>query len=181
MRKMRWAAAAAGAVLLIAGCSSQGDSPQGQNGDAPSDGGSAPAKAGSGGSLDIEAVRKEIDAAATTAGLTARQPADDIPPGLKSCTIRWQADSAKSTDSRKSYDLTVATLVNGGWKESKSSNERQSVTQVFDKGDWHIMSWHHPQGRVDGTDWISFIANDTGPACEKPFQEDLADKTTNKQ
>ncbi|KOU19124.1 hypothetical protein ADK52_29195 [Streptomyces sp. WM6372] len=181
MRKMRWAAAAAGAVLLIAGCGSESDSPQGRNGDAPSAGGSATAKAGSGGGLDVEAVRKEIDAAATTAGFTARQPADDAPPGLKSCTVRWQADGAKSTDSRKSYDATVATLLKGGWKERGRTDEKQSVTMAMDKGGWNIMAWHYPQGRVDGTDWISFIANDTGPACKKPFQEDLADKTTNKQ
>ncbi|MBT2479569.1 hypothetical protein [Streptomyces sp. ISL-94] len=126
-------------------------------------------------------MRNEIDAAATTAGFTARQPADDVPPGLKSCTVRWQADGAKSTDSRKSYDATVATLVKGGWKERGRTDEKQSVTMAMDKGGWNILAWHHPQGRADGTDWISFIANDTGPACEKPFQEDLADKTTNKQ
>ncbi|MFI8264562.1 MULTISPECIES: hypothetical protein [unclassified Streptomyces] len=181
MRKMSWAAAAAGAVLLIAGCGSESDSPQGRNGDTPSAAGSAPAKAASGGSLGIEAVKKEIDAAATTAGFTARQPADDIPPVLKSCTIRWQADGAKSTDSRKTYDATIATLTKGGWKESGKAEEGQSVTMTMDKGGWRIMAWHHPQGRVDGTDWISFIATDTGPACEKPFQQDLADKTTNKQ
>lgn len=169
------------AVLLITGCGSEGDSPQGHGGDAPSASGSAPAKAGSGGSLDVEAVRKEIEAAATAAGFTARQPADDVPPGLKSCTVRWQADGAKATDSRKSYDTTVAALVNGGWKESGSSYDRQSVTKAFDTGGWNIRAWHHPQGRADGTDVDSFIANDTGPACEKPFQEDLADKTTNKQ
>ncbi|MCX5613118.1 hypothetical protein OHB39_37115 [Streptomyces sp. NBC_00047] len=126
-------------------------------------------------------MRKEIEAAATAAGFTARQPADDVPPGLKSCTVRWQADGAKATDSRKSYDTTVAALVNGGWKESGSSYDRQSVSKAFDTGGWNIRAWHHPQGRADGTDVDSFIANDTGPACEKPFQEDLADKTTNKQ
>ncbi|UUU44223.1 hypothetical protein [Streptomyces sp. NBC_00162] len=181
MRKVRWAAAAASAVLLIAGCGSEGDSTQGHDGDAPSASGSAPAKAGSGGSLDVEAVRKEIEAAATAAGFTARQPADDVPPGLKSCTVRWQADGAKATDSRKSYDTTVTALVNGGWKESRSHEEGQSVDKAFNKGGWNIRAWHHPQGRVDGTDWVSFIAVDTGPACEKPFQEDLANKTTNKQ
>ncbi|MGW7328855.1 hypothetical protein ACWGIU_09715 [Streptomyces sp. NPDC054840] len=147
----------------------------------PSADGPAVAQTESGASLDIEAVRKEIEAAATAAGFTARQPADDVPPGLKSCTVRWQADGAKSTDPRKSFDTTVATLVSRGWKESGSSDERQSVTKAFDKSGWKIMAWHHPQGRADGTDWTSFIANDTGPACEKPFQEDLADKTTNKK
>lgn len=180
MRKVRWAAAAASAVLLIAGCGSEGDLTQGHSGDAPSASGAAPAKAGSGGSLDVAAVKKEIEAAATAAGFTQR-PVDDVPPALKSCTVRWHADGAKATDSRKSYDAAVAALVNGGWKEGGRSDDRQSVTKALDKSGWHLMTWHHPQGRVDGTDDDSFIAVDTGPACEKPFQEDLASKTTNKQ
>ncbi|MFB7466197.1 hypothetical protein ACFCZ1_22350 [Streptomyces sp. NPDC056224] len=181
MRKVRWAAAAAGAVLLIAGCGSKGDSAQEHGGDAPSASGAAPAKAGSGSSLDVEAVRKEIEAAATAAGFTARQPADNVPPGLKSCTVRWHADGAKAADSRKSYDTTVAALVNGGWKEGGRSDDRQSVTQTLDKSGWRLIVWHRPQGRADGTDEDSFIAVDTGPSCEKPFQEDLANKTTNKK
>ncbi|MFC9814110.1 hypothetical protein ACFVJM_18800 [Streptomyces virginiae] len=176
MRKVRWAAAAAGAVLLIAGCGSGGDPAQEQSSDAPSAGGSAPAKAASDGSRDIAAVRTEIAAAATAAGFTERTP-DKIPPALTSCTVRWQSDGAKVTDSRKSYDSTIATLTSGGWKESKRNEERQSVTKVFDKSGWLLVAIHHPQGRVDGTDLDSFIANDTGPACEKLFQEDLADKT----
>ncbi|KJY18842.1 hypothetical protein VR43_23120 [Streptomyces sp. NRRL S-104] len=180
MRRVRWAAAAAGAVLLIAGCGSEVDSARSHGGDAPSAGGSAPAKAVSDGSLDIAAVRKEIADAATAAGFTERTP-DKIPPALASCTVRWQSDGAKVTDSRKSYDTTVATLVNGGWKESGSYEERQSVTKAFDKSGWRLITIHQPQGRVDGTDLDSFIADDIGPACEKPFQEDLADKTTPKK
>ncbi|GGQ08132.1 MULTISPECIES: hypothetical protein [Streptomyces] len=178
MRKVRWAAAAAGAVLLIAGCGSGGDPAQDRGSDAPSAGGSAPAKAASdgSGSPDIAAVRTEIAAAATAAGFTERTP-DKIPPALTSCTIRWQSDGAKVTDSRKSYDSTVATLTGGGWKESGRNEERTSVTAAFDKSGWHLIAIHHPQGRVDGTDLDSFIANDTGPACEKLFQEDLAEKT----
>ncbi|MFD9099947.1 hypothetical protein ACFVZN_02600 [Streptomyces virginiae] len=176
MRKVRWAAAAAGAVLLIAGCGSGGDPAQDRGNDAPSAGGSAPAKAASDGSPDIAAVRTEIAAAATAAGFTERTP-DKIPPALTSCTIRWQSDGAKVTDSRKSYDSTVATLTGGGWKESGRNEERTSVTAAFDKSGWHLIAIHHPQGRVDGTDLDSFIANDTGPACEKLFQEDLAEKT----
>ncbi|MGP3690033.1 hypothetical protein ACTVZO_35950 [Streptomyces sp. IBSNAI002] len=180
MRRARWAAAAAGAVLLVAGCDSEGDSARTPGGDAPSAGGSAAAKAGSGGSLDIEVVRKQLDTAATKAGYAARQPADEIPEGLKSCTIRWQAVSAKPADSRKSFDATVATLVEGGWKETGRAEEASTVTVGMDKGGWNIRAWHQPEGRVDGTDAISFIANDTGPACEKPFQDDLAEKTKSK-
>ncbi|MFD7916755.1 hypothetical protein ACFV30_39705 [Streptomyces sp. NPDC059752] len=180
MRKVRWAAAAAGAVLLIAGCGSEGDAAQGHGGDAPSAGGSAPAKAESGGSLDVAAVKKEIGAAATAAGFTEK-PRDDVPPVLKSCTVRWQSDGAKATDSRKSYDATVATLVNGGWQEGGSNAERQSVIKVLDKTGWRLIASHRPQGWADGTDEDSFIFVDTGPACEKPFKEDLADKTTNKK
>ncbi|MFI1067112.1 hypothetical protein ACH4TC_35165 [Streptomyces spororaveus] len=180
MRNIRWAAAAAGAVLLIAGCSSEGDSTQGHSGDAPSTGGSASAKAGSGGSLDIAVVKKEIVAAATAAGFTEK-PRDDVPPVLKSCTVRWQSDGAKAADSRKSYDATLAALGNGGWKEGGSNEERQSVVKVLDKSGWRLIASHRPEGWADGTDEDSFIFVDTGPACEKPFQEDLADKTTNKK
>lgn len=79
MRKVRWAAAAAGAVLLIAGCGSEGDSAQGHGGDAPSASGSAPAKAGSGGSLDVAAVKKEIEAAAMPGAVSRFTDAPNSP------------------------------------------------------------------------------------------------------
>ncbi|MFE5560665.1 hypothetical protein [Streptomyces sp. NPDC056544] len=125
-------------------------------------------------------MKNEIEAAATAAGFTEK-PRNDVPPVLKSCTVRWQSDGAKATNSRKSYDATVAALVNGGWKEGGSNAERQSVIKVLDKSGWHLIASHRPQGWADGTDEDSFIFVDTGPACEKPFQEDLADKTTNKK
>ncbi|MFG2342044.1 hypothetical protein [Streptomyces yangpuensis] len=179
MRRTRWAVAAAGAMLLIAGCSSNGDPAQEPGGDASSAGGSAPPKAASGGSLDVATVKKEIEAAATAAGFTER-PGDDVPPALKSCTVRWHADG-KATDARKSYDTAITALVNAGWNVGGSAEEGQSVTKGLDKNGWNLRSWHRPEGRMDGTHDTSFIVVDTGPACEKPFREDLADRTTNKQ
>ncbi|UUU38338.1 hypothetical protein [Streptomyces sp. NBC_00162] len=120
MRKARWAAAAAGAVLLVAGCGSEGGSDKGKGGETPASGSSAPAKAGSGGTLDAAAVKKEIEGAATTAGF-AEKPGDEVPAALKSCMVSWQADEKKATDSKKSYETTVAALVKGDGRRAGPS------------------------------------------------------------
>lgn len=171
VRKARWAAAAAGVVLLVAGCGSEGGSGQGEAGDAPSSGSSAPAKAGPGGGPDAAAVKREIETAATAAGFTEK-PADDVPPALKSCMVTWQADEKKVNDSGKSYDSTVAALVKAGWKEGKSLNQQVSVIKTLDKSGWSLKASHH--GKAGVLDMVTFLATDTGPACEKLFQEDLA-------
>ncbi|MGW0754427.1 hypothetical protein [Streptomyces sp. NPDC002587] len=171
MRKARWAAAAAGAVMLVAGCGSEGGSDKGKAGEAPPAGSSAPAKAGSAGALDAAAVKKEIDGAAAAAGF-AEKAGDDVPAALKSCMVSWAADTKKATDSKKSYDDTVAALTKGGWKESRTLDQQVSVIKTLDKSGWSLKASHH--GKAGALLMVSFIATDTGPACEKLFQEDLA-------
>ncbi|MBT2540814.1 hypothetical protein J7E99_08885 [Streptomyces sp. ISL-44] len=171
MRKARWAAAAAGVVLLVAGCGSEGGSDKGKGGETPASGSSAPAKAGSGGTLDAAAVKKEIEGAATTAGF-AEKPGDEVPAALKSCMVSWQADEKKATDSKKSYETTVAALVKGGWKEGRTLDQQLSVIKTLDKSGWTLKASHH--GKAGALQMVTFIATDTGPTCEKLFQEDLA-------
>lgn len=68
VRNVKWVAAAAGVVLLVAGCGSEGGSDKG--GSASVTGGTGASGSG-GGKLDAAAVTKEIEAAATGAGLRA--------------------------------------------------------------------------------------------------------------
>ncbi len=176
MRKAKWAAAAAGVVFLVAGCGSGGGTDKGKGADAPKSASSAAATAGSGtstgkgGSLDAAAVKKEIDTAATTAGLTEK-PGDDVPADLKSCMVSWGADSKKVTDSRKSYDDTVAALAKGGWKEARTFDQQGSVIKTLDKSGWTVKASHQKAGPLLV---VQFVATDNGPGCAKAFQEDLA-------
>ncbi|MFC8916024.1 hypothetical protein ACGF5F_10090 [Streptomyces sp. NPDC047821] len=173
------AAAAAGVVLLAAGCSGGGADKE-TGAAAPSSGSSAPAGSGAGaeaedGGPDAAAVTKEISAAATAAGFTEEPSADDIPVPLKPCMVSWQADDKKVTDSRKSYDDTVAALAKGGWKEKQKVDQTGSVITTLDKAGWTLKAGHHGQG---GFLMVSFIATDNGPECEKLFQEDLEKSKT---
>ncbi|MCX5151726.1 hypothetical protein OHB36_34095 [Streptomyces sp. NBC_00320] len=176
MRKAKWAAAAAGVVLLVAGCGSEDGADKSKGGEAPASGSSAPAVgagAGSGGSgtLDAAAVKKEIESAATAAGF-AEKPGDDVPANLKSCMVSWTADSKKVSDSRKSYDATVATLAKDGWKETRTVDQPAAVIKALDKSGWSVKASH--QGKAGALLVVSFIATDNGPTCAKAFQEDLA-------
>lgn len=174
------AAAAAGVVLLAAGCGGGGSDGETVTA-APSSVSSAPAAgagAEAGGSLDAAAVTQEISTAATAAGFTAKPSDDDVPPALKPCMVSWQADSEKATDSRKSYDDTVAALAKGGWKESQSFDQKNVAIKSLTKSGWTVKASHHGQS---GTFLIvSFIATDNGPECAKLFQEDL-EKNKNTQ
>ncbi|MCX4822742.1 hypothetical protein OG883_23140 [Streptomyces sp. NBC_01142] len=173
MRKARWAAAAAGVVLLVAGCGSEGGSDKGKGGAGSSgSSSSAPAEAGgeAGGSLDAATVAKEVGDAATAAGFTEK-PSDDVPAALKECMVSWQADDKKVTDSKKSYDTTVASLAKGGWKESQSVDQQGSTIKSLDKSGWTVKASH--QGKAGTFLMITFMAADNGPECEKVFREDL--------
>ncbi|WP_030155732.1 hypothetical protein [Streptomyces sp. NRRL S-244] len=174
MRKAKWAAAAAGVVLLAAGCGNGGGTDKDKGAEAPSAGASAPAAgAGTpgGGATDAAAVKKEIEAAATSAGFTEK-PGDDVPADLKSCMVSWTADSKKVSDSRKSYDATIAALAKGGWKETRSVDQPATVVKSLDKSGWSVKASH--QGKAGALLIVSFIATETGPICAKAFQEDLA-------
>lgn len=178
MRKAKWAAVAAGVVLLVAGCGSEGGTDKGKGGDASSSAASTPAAgagAGAGstgtGALDAAAVKKEIETAATAAGFTEK-PGDDVPANLKSCMVSWTADAKKVSDSRKSYDATVATLVKGGWKETRTVDQPAAVVKALDKSGWSVKASH--QGKAGALLIVSFIATDKSPTCAQAFQEDLA-------
>ncbi|MFI6144650.1 hypothetical protein [Streptomyces sp. NPDC051109] len=174
MRKAKWAAAAAGVALLVAGCGSGGGTDEGGGGKAPSAGASAPVSGSGtsgGGAPDAAAVKKEIEAAATSAGF-ARKPGDDVPADLKSCMVSWTADSKKVSDSRKSYDAAVAALAKGGWKETRTVEQPATVVKSLDKSGWSVKATH--QGKAGALLIVSFIATETGPICAKAFQEDLA-------
>ncbi|MCX4539473.1 hypothetical protein [Streptomyces sp. NBC_01565] len=172
MRKAKWVAAAAGVVLLVAGCGNESGDSKGKDAQAPKSGSSAPAAAaGSGGTLDAAAVKKEIESAATAAGFTEK-PGDDVPANLASCMVSWTADGKKAGDSKKSYDDTVAALAKGGWKESQAIDQQVSVIKTLDKSGWSVKASHH--GKSGTLLMVSFIATDKGPACAKAFQEDLA-------
>ncbi|NWF27568.1 hypothetical protein HW130_15070 [Streptomyces sp. PKU-EA00015] len=167
MRKARWAAAAAGVVLVVTGCSSEGGSDEGKGG---ASGSSSQAPAEAGGSLDAATVTKEIADAATAAGFTEK-PSDDVPPALKSCMVSWQPDDKKAADPKTSYDATVAALGKGGWEEWQTFDEKGSVIKSLDKSGWTVKASY--QGQKDTFLLITFIATDNGPACEKLFREDL--------
>ncbi|MEV0416277.1 hypothetical protein AB0I68_37395, partial [Streptomyces sp. NPDC050448] len=167
MRKAKWAAVAAGVVLLVAGCSSEGGTDKSKGGETPAAGSPAPAAgagAGSGGAgaLDATAVKKEIEAAATTAGF-AEKSGDDVPANLKSCMVSWTADSKKVSDSRKSYDATVATLAKGGWKETRAVDQPAAVIKSLDKSGW-IMKASMPRIRP-GQSSATAATPKAGPNC----------------
>ncbi|MFF8829236.1 hypothetical protein [Streptomyces sp. NPDC015131] len=168
------AAAAAGVVLLVAGCGGGGTEKE-TGAVKPSTGASAPAGAGAGAeadaALDAAAVTREIQAAATGAGFTQKPSKDDVPAGLRPCMVSWQADGEKATDSRKSFDTTVAALGKAGWKQAQSFDQKGSVIMSLDKSGWTLKASHH--GQAGTFVIVSFIATDNGPKCAALFKEDL--------
>ncbi|MEU4106197.1 hypothetical protein AB0F16_37520, partial [Streptomyces tanashiensis] len=118
MRKAKWVAAAAGVVLFVAGCGSEGGSDKGGSASGGSSSAGSSATGGSGGSggerLDGAAVTKELTDAATGAGFTQDASGEQIPAEAKDCMVSWTADAEKAADPAKSYTDTVATLTKGG-------------------------------------------------------------------
>ncbi|MER7520772.1 hypothetical protein [Streptomyces sp. NPDC126499] len=175
MRKAKWVAAAAGVVLLVAGCGSGGGSDKG--GSASTGGGSASAgstgggsEAGGGEKLTADAVTKEIETAATAAGFTQDTSGEDIPPGLEKCMVSWTPDAEKAADPKKSYADTVATLTKGGWKTGQSLTQSGSTVQTLTKANWLLKASDHSTGPVK---MVMFIASDSSPVCEALFKADL--------
>ena len=166
MRKVKWVAAAAGVVLLVAGCGGEGGSDKGgsSSGGSSSAGAAATGGSGSGGGgrLDGAAVTKELEAAATGAGFTQDASGEDIAPELKDCMVSWTADAEKAADPGKSYGATVATLTGGGWKELRSNEMNGSVIKSLEKSGWTLQASNHSQGPLK---MVMFIAADSGPEC----------------
>ncbi|WP_328401208.1 hypothetical protein OHS70_26425 [Streptomyces sp. NBC_00390] len=168
MRKARWAAAAAGVVLLLAGCSGAKDDKPGT-----SRSGSSAAPAEAGGSLDAAAAAKEIEDAATAAGFT-EEPSEGVPASLKKCAVSWLPDVKKAADPQKSYDATLAALEKGGWKQTREHKEKTSVITSMRKSGWTLTASSH--GRADTFLVIMFNASDNSAECEKAINEELAKK-----
>ncbi|MFI8965025.1 hypothetical protein ACIGO8_23265 [Streptomyces sp. NPDC053493] len=178
MRKAKWVAAAAGVVLLVAGCGSGGGSDKG--GSSSASGGSTAggsASAGStggseaGGELTAEAVKKEIETAATGAGFVQDATGDAVPAGLEKCMVSWSADAKKAADPKKSYADTVAGLGKVDWKTDKTFEQSGSTIKTLSKGDWQLKASDHSVGVLK---MVMFIASNNTPECQAAFAADLA-------
>ncbi|MDV5145271.1 hypothetical protein R1T08_13855 [Streptomyces sp. SBC-4] len=166
VRKAKWVAAAAGVVLLVAGCGSEGGSDKG--GSASVAGGTGSGGSG-GGKLDAAAVTEEIEAAATGAGFAQDASGEDIAPELKDCMITWTADAEKAADPVKSYAGTIKALTGGGWKELRSNEMNGSVIKSLQKSGWTLQASNHAQGPVK---LVMFVAADSGPECAAKIAAD---------
>ncbi|GEB61118.1 hypothetical protein [Streptomyces gardneri] len=166
MRKAKWVAAAAGVVLLVAGCGSEGGSDKGGSASGGSSSAGSAATGGSGGSggerLDGAAVTKELTDAATGAGFTQDASGEQIPAEAKDCMVSWTADAETAKDPAKSYTDTVATLTKGGWTEERSSGQGGSVIKSLKKSSWQLQASNHSAGPLK---LVMFVAVDGSPEC----------------
>ncbi|MFE7549015.1 hypothetical protein [Streptomyces gardneri] len=150
MRKAKWVAAAAGVVLLVAGCSSEGGSDKGGS------------IGGGGERIDGAAVTKELTDAATGAGFTQDASGEQIPAEAKDCMVSWTADAEKAKDPAKSYTDTVATLTKGGWSEERKTEQGGSVIKSLKKSTWQLQASNHSAGPLK---LVMFVAVDGSPQC----------------
>ncbi|MEU7023605.1 hypothetical protein ABZ990_23510 [Streptomyces sp. NPDC046203] len=175
MRKAKWVAAAAGVVLLVAGCGSNDSSDKGGS-NAKESGSTAGSEAGGGGAeaggaeLTADAVRTEIETAATGAGFAKSDRPENVPTGLEQCMVSWTPDAQKAADPKKSAAETVTALGKGGWKTEKTFSQSGSTITSLAKGTWQLKSSDHSAGPVK---LVMFVATDTTPACEALFKADL--------
>ncbi|MGW5000787.1 hypothetical protein ACWEP8_24280 [Streptomyces hydrogenans] len=133
MRRGKWAAAAAGVVLLVAGCGGEGGADSGS----ASSGGSG----AKGVKLDAATVSREIDTAATAAGFTKDPEIDTVAPELKECMVNWAVDDpGKAADPEKALADTIAGLVEAGWTEGKGARQGYADVKTLTKGEWTIKS-----------------------------------------
>ncbi|MFF5428342.1 MULTISPECIES: hypothetical protein [unclassified Streptomyces] len=173
MRKAKWVAAAAGVVMLVAGCGGEGaDKSDAGKGGSASAAPSASGGSGSdgGGKLDAAAVSKEIETAATAAGFTEDPTGDPVSPELKECMVSWAADSEKAADPKKSFADTVAGLTKGGWAEGQTFSQAGSEMKTLTKSNWTLKASGHLSGPLKV---VLFVGTDTGPECAALFAADL--------
>ncbi|MEV6393713.1 hypothetical protein AB0M39_02845 [Streptomyces sp. NPDC051907] len=172
MRRVRWAAAAAGVVVLAAGCGSEGDAKGDQGKDSPAaSASSASQPAQEQGPLNGDAVDKEIAAAASTAGLTARK-SEKGKGALADCMVVWQSDGKGAADPEKGYGAMVAELEKAGWTESSAHKEKQSTVKGLKKSGWRLQASYHNMS--SSFVMISFAATSESAECAKAFAADLA-------
>ncbi|MEU4081448.1 hypothetical protein DEJ45_25395 [Streptomyces venezuelae] len=172
MRKAMVAAAAAGVVLLVAGCGSEGGADKGGSASGGSSSAGSSTTGGSGGSSDgrltVAAVTKELTDAATGAGFTQDSSGDPVQAEAKECMVSWTADAEKAKDPAKSYTDTVATLTKGGWNEERSSGQGGSVIKSLKKSSWQLQASNHSAGPLK---LVMFVAVDSGPDCAAALAE----------
>ncbi|MFE5299507.1 hypothetical protein [Streptomyces sp. NPDC056632] len=166
-------AAAAGVVFLVAGCGSNGGSDKG--GSSATTGGSASAGSGGGSEaggegLTAEAVKTQIETAATGAGFVQDATGDPVPAGLEKCMVSWTADAEKASDPKKSYTDTVGALGKDGWKTGQNFSQGGSTIQTLTQGTWQLKASDHSMGALK---MVMFIATDATPECEALFKADL--------
>ncbi|MET9542112.1 hypothetical protein ABZY16_32200 [Streptomyces sp. NPDC006553] len=166
MRKAKWVAAAAGVVLLVAGCGSEGGTDKGGSSSGGSSSAGASSTGGSGGSdgerLTGAVVTKELTDAATGAGFTQDASGEQIPAEAKDCMVSWTADAEKAKDPAKSYTDTVATLTKGGWNEERKTEQGGSVIKSLKKSSWQLQASNHSAGPLK---LVMFVAVDSSPEC----------------
>jgi hypothetical protein len=173
VRKAKWVAAAAGVVMLVAGCGGGGaDKSDAGKGGSASAAPSASGGSGSdgGGKLDAAAVSKEIETAATAAGFAEDPTGDPVSPELKECMVSWAADSEKAADPKKSFADTVAGLTKGGWAEGQTFSQAGSEMKTLTKSNWTLKASGHLSGPLKV---VLFVGTDTGPECAALFAADL--------
>ncbi|MBW1601949.1 hypothetical protein JJV70_07455 [Streptomyces sp. JJ66] len=143
MRKAKWAAAAAGVVLLVSGCGGEDGSKAKDDAKDKAPASAAPetsAVPDEEAGPDAETVREEIEKAATGAGLTkAGGPApegslDDI----EGCAVVWRADTEQSEDNKKAYEATIAELAEQGWEKQELIDAEVSLIQPMEKKGWAL-------------------------------------------
>ncbi|MFF8603978.1 hypothetical protein ACF065_23810 [Streptomyces sp. NPDC015232] len=175
MRKAKMVAAAAGVVLLVAGCGSNGGSDKGgsSSSGSVSAGVSGGSGAGGGEELSADDVKQEIETAATGAGLQQDPAADQVPAGTEQCMVMWNADGKKAADPKKSYTETVAALGKEGWKEGQSIDQAGTTIKSLNKGTWVLKA--HNMGALK---LVMFIATDSKPACGEALKSVAPPKTS---
>ncbi|MFE7599924.1 hypothetical protein [Streptomyces sp. NPDC057494] len=176
MRKAMWVAAAAGVVLLVAGCGAEGGADKGGSSSAGSASTGGSGEGGSGSEkLDADAVSKQLTEAATEAGFTQDASGEQVPAELKDCMVSWTADGEKAADPKKSYADTVSTLAGGGWTEARSFEQSGSQIKTLKKSTWQLQASNHSAGPLK---LVMFIATDTGPECAAVIAENNAKNKT---
>ncbi|MGW1769742.1 hypothetical protein ACWCQL_37570 [Streptomyces sp. NPDC002073] len=195
----KWAVAAAGTVLVLAGCSAEGDG--GSDGATGASKGAVqePAPAGTG-ALGRDAVQAEIDAAARTAALPGKGMPKSLPSGAASappgatqqqklearaaaCTAGWQWMGTGAgefvSEPGKKYQAVVTALAKTGWAEEARSEQPgaggkgRSVRTVLTKRGWTLYATHHALKPM-----AAVFLNATENACMGKFTQKEMDLLT---
>ncbi|MGW1884212.1 hypothetical protein [Streptomyces sp. NPDC001970] len=170
MRRASYAAAAVGAVLLLAGCAIEAGpgGAAGKGSGAPA--ASAPAETS--GRPDVDAVAEEIKDAATKAGFT-EEFSERGEGKLARCMVTWMADTeSPAEDPKAGYRGAVAGLNKGGWKggrkESRADVKGTYTATSLTKGGWTL---HASMRELGSLVMVYFTATDD--SCEDAFAEEL--------